>query len=351
MRSRAALRSVFELVRRQSQVAPGRYAALGVGSADGPIATEAFIDGELVEPAPSSSIASLTKPITATAVMQLVEAGSLELDEPVAKHLPEFSPSLPVGARRAEPVTIRHVLAHTSGLADLPDAKLRSLPPTPEAMLATISRMRLRFGPGTAYAYASDPWYLLSAIIERVSGVRFPAFVADRILRPLRMTATSFDPTSLPGSVLPPEGSMAMAIAPDRPLDVFASLEMPGGGLWSTPADLLRFARAMLRGGELDGVRIIGPRAFDAMVDDQTGELTRFGTNDPVHYALGWDRPGLAADGPLPPASFTHTGANGSILAVDPTNDVVIVYLRNRWGSSMDLTAQTMDEVYAALRA
>jgi CubicO group peptidase (beta-lactamase class C family) len=332
-------------------VTPGGYAALGVAFADGPIATASFLDGAPVDPVPMSAIASITKPITATAVMQLVEAGAVGLDQPIATHVPEFRPARPVRRPDAGPVTVRQILSHTSGVSDISDARLVAIPPTPAATLAEIYRKRLRFAPGSAYAYASDVWFLLAAMIERISGVPYPDYVQWRILRPLGMSETTFDPRASEVPSLLPEGAFPMPMTAERAQEVLAGLAMPGGGLWSTPDDVLRFGLAMLHGGGLDGARILTPSSIATMIDVQTPGIQIYRTNEPVHYGLGWDRPGLTAEGPMPPSAFSHSGATGSVLIVDPAHDVVVTYLRNWWGAPMDLTGEAVAEVYAALAA
>jgi CubicO group peptidase (beta-lactamase class C family) len=338
------LEPLFDLVRRQSTQVQGRYAAIGVATAAGPVGSAAFVRGERLADPPRSPIASLTKPITATAIMQLVEDGAVTLDEPIASYVPELA---------AEPrdhaaiVTVRHVLSHTSGLVDLPDTELVTLPPTPTAMTDAMCGARLRFAPGSAFQYASEPWYLLSAIVERASGSPFAAFVRDRILWPLGMTATTFDPRDHGPAHLQPAGHFPTAdIGADDMVSLMAGLVMPGGGLWSTPDDMLRFGRAMLLGGTLDGTRILDRSSVDAMVEPQTRDVVHAGTGDPVHYGLGWGlRPGWGAS----ESAFAHSGATGSMLVVDPARDLVIVYLRNWWGTTMDATNGALEAAFAAI--
>ena len=337
---------VHDLVQRQSVDLPGGYAAIAVGRADGPIASAAFVRGEPVDPAPRSPIASLTKPITATAIMQLSEAGAIDLDEPIASYVAEFRPEPPGDEPDAAPVTIRHLLSHTSGMSDLPDEVLVTLPPTPAAMLDAMCGQRLMFAPGSAFQYASEPWYLLSAIIERVGSMPYPSFIRDRILAPLGMRLTTFDPRDPGADHLMPAGHFPSAdLGADDVLALMAGLTMPGGGLWSTPDDIVRFGRAMLLGGALDGARVLERRTLETMTEPQTSGLADFGSGEPVHYGLGWGlRPAGASA-----SAFAHSGATGSILIVDPEADIVIVHLRNWWGVAMDATTETIEAVYASL--
>ena len=114
----------------------------------------------------------------------------------------------------------------------------------------------------------------------------------------------------------------------------YTALRLAGGGLWSTADDLLRFGRAMLRGGELDGVRVLGRPIVDLM----TREVTVNGlgtTGDRLaddHYAIGWGKPGAGVT-ELSRSAFGHGGVSGTRLWVDPAYDLVFVYLTGPWGT------------------
>src|SRR5215210_2888347 len=159
----------FDLVARQVADERATYAALAVARGDGLVRSAAFHGDRELDPAPRSLIASITKPITATAVLQLVEAGALVLNEPITTYIPEFAPQRAEGTKHATAITPWHVLTHTAGLTDAPDAFFLRGVPSPATMLERICHDPLRFAPGTAYAYTSDSFYLLSALIERAS--------------------------------------------------------------------------------------------------------------------------------------------------------------------------------------
>lgn len=317
----------------------------GIARGDAPQLTCAYLDGQALEGPRRSLIASLTKPITATAVMQLVEAGEVDLDAPISDYVPEFRLQPPAGLTSAPPITLRHVLSHTSGLVDLSDEELGRIAPTRSATLTAISASRLAFVPASAFRYASEPWYLLSTTIERASGVCYPAFLRGRIFGPLGMAATTFDPREPGPPHLPAQGHFAgPERSPEEMLEVLIGLEMPGGGLWSTPEDLLRFGSVWLHGGEVNGTRILDPRTAAQM--RHAAPLRDHQTGEPVGYGLGW---GLAPGSGASPSAIAHSGATGSILVVDPAQDLVIVYLRTWWGASMDATTQAVEAVYAAV--
>lgn len=311
----------------------------------GSIRAASFLDGRELGEQPRSSVASITKPISATAVMQLVESGQLDLDAPIETYISEFRARTRNGATPPSPITLARILSHTSGLTDLPDEELFQLPPTPEAMLRAVCDTHLAYAPGTEFRYASEPWYLLSATVERVSGKPFGDFVRDRILRPLGMSSTGFDPTAPGPAPLPPLGSFGGPdVAPDERIGLFARLIMPGGGLWSTPDDVLRFGRAMLGGGQLDGVRILHAASVRAMTASHTDGIPEGDTGASVRYGFGW---GLQLGSGSSDRAFGHTGSTGSVLVVDPEYDLVTVYLRNWWGVSSDDTHEMLDAIYA----
>jgi CubicO group peptidase (beta-lactamase class C family) len=347
----ARLDAAFEHVAGQVRDGRAGYAALAVGRADGLVRSSAWTADGATSPG-RSSIASLTKPITATAVLQLVEAGRLVLTEPVATYLPSFRPAPPRGyAGDLEPITPWHVLTHTAGLTDAPLAAFSgSQPPTREAALDRVSTATLRFPPGSAYAYASDSFYVLAALIEHASGMPYRDYLRERIFAPLGMDATTFDPFDSGPSPMPLEGEFGPTGVPREALvRYFISLAMPGGGLWSVPEDVVRFGRTMLRGGTLDGTRILGRPFVRLMTRLHTGHVRDFGGQTQPNYGLGWGLPGLGRGSPASPSAFGHSGASGSVLVVDREHDLVVVYLRNEWGVAMTATDEAVQAVYGAL--
>jgi CubicO group peptidase (beta-lactamase class C family) len=160
------------------------------------------------------------------------------------------------------------------------------------------------------------------------------------------MRLTTFDPRDAGADHLMPAGHFPSAdLGADDVLELMAGLTMPGGGLWSTPDDVLRFGRAMLLGGALDGARVLERRTLEAMTEPQTSGVSDFGSGEPVSCGLGWGlRPAGAGA-----SAFAHSGATGSMLIVDPDAELVVVHLRNWWGVAMDATTKTVEAVYASL--
>jgi serine-type D-Ala-D-Ala carboxypeptidase len=335
----------------QRQVAEGRAtgAALAVATSAGMVRSEAFRHGARLAEPHRSAIASITKPITAVAVLQQVEAGALVLHEPLSMYLPAFAGTNVEEGSGREAITAWHLLTHTSGLADADDAWYETTEPTPANLVARLSTLRPTFPPGTAYQYATDTFYVLAALIEHFTGRSYREVLAERILDPLGMTMTGFDPET-PGPSLPLEGHFGPPGMPREMINrVFRELAMPGGGLWSTGDDVARFGRAMLLGGALNGTRVLGRPFLELMLRRHTANLVEVGSGRPPDYGLGWGFPGLGRGLPCSAAAFGHSGATGSMLIVDPTWDLVFVHLRNEWGATITATDEVIQAVYAAL--
>jgi len=351
----AALDGAFGLAARQVATGEAPFVILAVANAERPVRAEALAgpSGPAVTLDSLCAIASITKPIVATGVMQLVEEGRLPLAEPIDRHIPAF------GAPGKPAVNTWHVLSHTSGIEELDHEAFFRRRASWAELLAEVCRAPIRTPPGTHYSYASNTFQLLAELIARIAGEPHPAYLARRVFGPLGMTSTTFDPFTRRERVVVPvsgpiPGSAGRAVTPEELEEdgrYVASIAHPGGGLWSTAGDLVRFGRAFLREGELDGARILAP----AWVRLMTTETTVDGIGaaaDPTagdHYALGWGKP----DGKTLPASsraFGHRGMSGTMLWVDPEYDLVFVYLSGAWGFPNRPVDTVLDAVYGALR-
>ena len=261
------------------------------GDRDGLLYEGAFgrlsIDGDVpVRPDTMMRIASMTKAITSVAALQLLERGSLELEQPVADVLPAFGElevlegfdgevsRLRAPARQA---TIRNLLTHTSGLgywfgnADLLRYhELEGIPDPFSGRHAIIDDVPLVADPGTRWEYGtSTDW--LGQVIEAVSGRDLSSYCEEQIFGPLGMTDATFDPSA--------EQRARMMALHARTADgalALSPLEMPrepeffsgGAGAYATAGDYLRFMRALLRGGELDGERVLRPETVELAFSD-----------------------------------------------------------------------------------
>jgi methyl acetate hydrolase len=227
-------------------------------------------------------IASMTKPVTSVAAMQLVELGLIGLDDPVADHLPALG-TLPVftafdeetGHYEVEPahsvMTIRHLLSHTSGLSYDFTSEIR-LGFRPRAG-DSFADVPLLFEPGASWHYGtSTDW--VGTLVERVSGQRLDAYFREHILDPLGMHDTRFgvSETEWPRVVREfrryPDGSL---VAPPQTPWRETTTYTGGGNLIGTAADYARLVRMFLNDGELDGVRVLTPESVVAMTTNQIG--------------------------------------------------------------------------------
>ncbi|MBA3708327.1 MAG: beta-lactamase family protein [Planctomycetes bacterium] len=286
-------------------------------------------------------IASITKPITATCLMMLVDAGRIRIEDPVEAYLPEFSGQMLAVEQDAEhailrkparPITVRDVLAHTSGLPfnTRPEAgKIDRLTLREAAISYALSP--LGFEPGTRYAYSNGGTNTAGRLIEAVSGIAYWDFLRTRLLEPLGMRDTTFWPDAaqlgrLATAYQPNADRTALAaLAIEQcsyPLDARSRHPSPAGGLFSTAEDLWRFARMVLAGGMVAGARLLTESAVRQMTSRQTGALENC-------YGLGW-----AVD----PAGqgFGHGGAYSTDLWIDTVRGRALVYLvqHNGYGGS-----------------
>lgn len=296
-------------------------------------------------------IASMTKPVTALTVMQLVEAGKVDLDAPVARYLPEFR-DMPLVKERAgtrvvldKPArqpTVRDLMRHTSGLPGGYPKGLEKLYERRDLPLSVsslaLAQRPLEFEPGSKWAYCNPGIDTLGRLAEVVSGTRFEDLLRDRILLPLGMKDTSFYPSAeslkrLATNYDKKNGNLVPVGTPLMGPPQGARFPVPAGGLYSTGADLARLYRAMLAGGELDGARVISAASLAEMTRLQTGDLP-CGFVDGMGFGLGWARvrepKGVTAM--LSPGTYGHGGAFGTQAWIDPGRGLFIVLLIQRTG-------------------
>jgi uncharacterized protein YbbC (DUF1343 family)/CubicO group peptidase (beta-lactamase class C family) len=317
--------------------APG--AVVIVGDRRG-IAYEKAYGRRAVEPEPEPmtvdtifDAASLTKVVATTpSVMLLVEAGRIRLADRVSAYIPEFA------RYGKDAITLRHLLAHTSGLR--PDLDLADEWRGEEEAIRLAAEEVPLAPPDTRFVYSDINFLLLGEIVKRVSGMPLDDFARRRVFEPLGMRDTMFrPPDSLRPRVAPTERCTpfgwpcqgpGMTLLRGTVHDPTAR-RMDGvaghAGLFTTGPDLARFARMLLGGGALDGVRLFAPLTVARMTAAATAPAL------PAVRGLGWDidSPFSANRGDLlSPGSFGHTGFTGTSLWVDPAADLFVVLLSSR---------------------
>lgn len=297
-------------------------------------------------------ICSMTKPVTSVAVMMLVEAGELTLDEPVSRTLPEFEHAQVYDAGEivapSRPVTIRDLLRHTSGLTyglfgdtDV-DALYREadvFSGNLENLVSEAAALPLLAHPGTRWNYGVST-DVLGRVVEVVSGRRLDEFFTTRIFEPLGMRDTAF--------VVPPAEAdrltTAYTLGSDGALrednvslcgvhDTRPELLLGGAGLVSTAADYLRFAQMLLDEGALDGVRLLAPETVREMRTNQLPEhlipISIGGAEHGYGFGLGFSVLTDAAATPYGDNDgvFRWRGYASTYFWIDPEDDLIGVLL------------------------
>lgn len=317
------------------------------------LAAVGYQDREAKTPMKTDSIfqiMSMTKPITSTGIMILVDEGRLALTDPVEKHLPEFrGQKLASGAKPARVITVRDLLTHTSGIAAAPSGFNAKRERSLADMALVVSQLPLQFEPGTKWSYSNSGMATLGRIIEVISGQSYEAFISDRIFAPLRMKDTHFFlPESKHSRLATPytDDHGTLKRADGDPFRTGAKYPGPEGGLYSTAADLASFYQMMLNKGTLDGHRILPKAAVEVMTRVHTGDLTT-GFAPGIGYGLGWgiirNTEGMFRLGSI--GSYGHGGAYRTYAQVDPARDMFTVLLYQRTNGGGDMA----DEITAFL--
>ena len=304
-------------------------------------------------------LASITKPVaTATAVMVLVERGEIRLWDRVSLYVPEFTPWYGEKGRAGEEARLFHLLTHTSGLPPYTDAKEAAEklgePCATADLVRLIAGLPKESPAGTRFVYSCLNYITLAHIVRVVSGKDLAELSAETVFGPLGMSRTFFrPPESLRDQCVPTEvveGTPWRGVVHD-PLARLQGGVSGNAGLFSTADDLALFARMLLNGGELGGVRVLSPLAVRRMTEiyPQVGDSGR---------GLGWD---IATDystvkGDLfGPASYGHSGYTGTSIWIDPETSTAVVFLTNRAhpddkGDIIALRSRVANVVAAAVR-
>lgn len=276
---------------------------------------------------------SMSKPVTAAAVMILVEEGKLSLKDRIDKHLPEF-------AHLQVKPTIQQILAHQGGFSgDNPagmDDDVRAALTLGE-FVKKIAAEPLVYEPGKDYRYSGPGYAVAGRLVEVASGLDYEAFLQERIFRPLKMKDTThFLPRAKESRLAHIYGEEAGGLqkagwgAP-----IFdAKFAGPAGGLYSTARDMWAFFQMLGNGGKLNGARVLSPASVDTMTQTHSGNFMT-GSTDASGYGLGL----TIAKSPIgaltlnSPGSFGHPGAVGTHGWVDPKRNLVGIFMSQHAGS------------------
>jgi CubicO group peptidase (beta-lactamase class C family) len=282
-------------------------------------------------------IASMTKPITATALMMLIEESKLKLDDPVEMYLPEFkgqmlvteqSPDHMVLKKPARPITVRDLLTHTSGLVScspLEGIKREGLDTLREEVL-TYGLLPLHFQPGSKYEYNSPGIATAGRLIEVLTKTPYEQFLQKRLFAPLGMTDTTFFPSEgqlkrLAKSYKAGPGNKGLHEASLDWLNDRNRVANPAGGLFSTASDVAKFCQMILGKGEYQGKRYLSEKSVRQMTTTQTAELTLKAEGPDTGYGLGWQMH------KSPHPTFGHGGKYNTWMWIDPSKELIFVLM------------------------
>jgi CubicO group peptidase (beta-lactamase class C family) len=297
-------------------------------------------------------IYSMTKPITGVAMMMLFEEGKWQLNDPVAKYIPEFADLKVYGIDadgnvvlkdQVHPVTMRELMSHTGGFtygyfSNTPVDKLQreadvlNVNNTLDEMIKRVAKLPLNAQPGSEWHYSISV-DIQGYIVQRLSGMPFEEFLEKRIFKPLNMVDTGF--------YVPAEKLKRLAefysYGKDGRLDVVRgginhdfsakpALYSGGGGLVSTATDYMRFCQMLLNGGKLDGVRLISPRSVELMRTNVL--LPGMSTFSPgagfgLDFAVYTDV--VAAGGYYGKGTYYWGGAAGTWFWIDPADELIVI--------------------------
>jgi CubicO group peptidase (beta-lactamase class C family) len=265
-------------------------------------------------------MASVTKTFVATAVMQLVDEGKIDLDAPPTEYLPYFK----LADERYKSIKIRHMLSHTSGIPDTTDYhwdKPEYDDGALERFVRSISGKKLDGAPGQKFAYSNTAYEVLGDVIAKVSGQTFEDYVRDHILAPLKMNDSTLLLRSANRELL-----TTPHIWKSNKLEVskvfpYNRAHSPSSSLYSSIEDMSRWAMANLNHGELDGVRILKRESASLMQQPQ------FPAYGKLQEAMGW-----FIDEDKGRRFVLHAGGDvgfESLLVLDPQDSLAVVAMTN----------------------
>lgn len=316
-------------------------------------------------------LASMTKPITAVAALIAQEQGLLTIDDPLYKYIPAYEhmkighmeDGKPVYDKDAvTPITIKHLLSHTSGIGTLEigDYEWARMPEenakTPEGVMEWFADKMLAFEPYTAQWYSPVAAFVAVArIIEIVSGMPYNAFLDKYLFGPLGMDQTTFELSEdqkarmiAMHTYTEEQGGFAVPKSVETIFENIPVTQCNGGaGLAATLDDYVKFGEMLTNGGEYNGVRILSPESVAQM---STVQVTDAIMGPPQQWGLGVRV--ITGEYQMPLGCFGWSGAYGTHYWSDPENKITAVYMKNSGydGGSGALTAFLYEQdVYASL--
>ncbi len=279
---------------------------------------------------------SLAKPMTAIAVMQLAEEGDVDIDQPLNAYLPEFA----IRSRfdtTAEPITVRSVLSHHSGLpTDLNKGMWTEMPFSQVA--ARLQEEYTAFPPNLVFSYSNIGYTLLGHMVQAVSGVPYPDYMDRELFRPLGMSHSSMG--ERPGM----ESFLATGYRDGAPFEPIPIRDIPADGLYTSAADLGLFMRALLHGGMLNGQRLLQKASVEEIFEPQNLNIP---LDLDIVNGLGW----FVEDGTIPGGGrvLRHGGTTlvfGGEMILLPERGLGVAVLANADGARA-IVARLAEEILA----
>ena len=281
-------------------------------------------------------IASMSKPVTACAVLMLQDEGKLSIDDPVSKYLPQLAALKTADGKVAVP-TLKQLLTHSSGLAEpTEDESLSSR--TLAELVPHIAVKPLKFLPGERWQYSQSGMNALGRIVEVVSGKPFQVFLKERLFGPLGMNDTTFYPDAAQQARLAKAYRLVAGVSEEAKIPPIydcargeSRYPAANGGLYSTAADYGRFCQMLLNSGTYNGKRLLASAAVSALSTVQSGDL-KTGFTPGCTWGLGccMVREPQGVNVMLSPGTFGHGGAYGTQAWIDPVKKVAYVLMVQR---------------------
>jgi len=291
-------------------------------------------------------IASMTKPITAVAVLMLMDEGKLKITDPVAKYIPAFA-DLKTPSGKPANLTITQILTHTSGLGEASNDAIAASKTLADLMPLYLEAP-MQYEPGAKWKYTQSAINVASHIVEVISGMTFDQFLQKRLFDPLGMLNTTFYPDKKPG--IPKvigyvKNKNTGALEATAMLNIFGKEGQPplgNGGLFSTGPDYARFCQMLLGNGIYNGKHYLSNAAMKLLMTVQTGDLpTGFIQNHEADYGWGigtiiLKKPHEGVAAMLSPGTYGHGGAWGTQAWIDPVRGVAYILMVQRPGINGD---------------